>query len=202
MDTSNQVQHRLRSSWADSRRGPAQATHRSELAAPTVPPRRHRRVSPEPAKRFAFSSLAPPFESIGLSGAATTPHQSLRVPLHPGKIQVQAKSGLAVWQQIVIAAYIEKHIAESITVRALARFVYLSSDCFRRAFKRSFGVPPNRYLVQQRIERAKALLAASAWSIAEIGLALGFSGSSSFSAAFRKITGTTPTEYRLSQQRL
>lgn len=115
-------------------------------------------------------------------------------------MQVQAKSGLAVWQQIVIAAYIEKHIAQSITVGALARFVYLSSNCFRRAFKWSFGVPPRRYLVQQRIERAKALLEASAWPIAEIGLALGFTRASSFSAAFRKITGTTPAEYRLSHQ--
>ena len=76
--------------------------------------------------------------------------------------------------ELVVAAYIEKHIAESITVHALARFVYLTSHCFSRAFKRSFGIPPHRYVIQQRIERGKTLLAGSAWSIAEIALALGF----------------------------
>ena len=113
--------------------------------------------------------------------------------------RVQARAGLAAWQQVVVSAYIEKHIADSITVRALARFVYLSSCCFYRAFKRSFGIPPHRYLVQQRIERAKALLASSAWSITEIGFALGFSQTSSLSAAFRYLTGLTPTEYRRTQ---
>jgi AraC family transcriptional regulator len=61
-------------------------------------------------------------------------------------------------------------------------------------------VSPHRYLVQQRIDRAKALLLAPKWSIAEIALALGFSQTSSFSTAFRKITGTTPIEYRVNQQ--
>jgi AraC family transcriptional regulator len=70
---------------------------------------------------------------------------------------VQARSGLAAWQQLVVAAYIEKHLAESITVRELARFVYLSSSCFSRRFRQSFGIPPYRYVVQQRIERVKAL---------------------------------------------
>jgi AraC family transcriptional regulator len=97
---------------------------------------------------------------------------------------------------LVVTAYIEKHLAEPITVRALARFVYLSSQGFSGAFKRSFGLPPHRYLVQKRIERAKALLTSSACSITEIALALGFSQTSSFSARFRKMTGLTPTEYR------
>jgi AraC family transcriptional regulator len=57
-------------------------------------------------------------------------------------------------------------------------------------------MPPRRYFVQQRIERGKALLEGSEWSITEIGIALGFSQTSSFSAAFRYLTGLTPTEYR------
>jgi AraC family transcriptional regulator len=113
-----------------------------------------------------------------------------------------SRSGLAAWQQIVLLAYIEKHTAERINVRALARFVYLSPDCFRRAFKRTFGIPPHEYLAQQRIERAKGLLAGTAWPIGKIGLALGFSQATSFSAAFRKVTGITPTEYRRTERSL
>lgn len=187
VETSNQVRHRLRSSWED------RTPHRSQMVAPTVLPRRRRRLSRnEPANRFACSTVASRLESKGPSGTITNLHQRPRL--------VQARSGLAAWQQLVVAAYIEKHIAESITVHALARFVYLTSHCFRREFKRSFGMPPHRYVIQQRIERGKTLLAGSALSIAEIGLALGFSRTSSFSAAFRKITGISPTEYCLSQR--
>jgi AraC family transcriptional regulator len=133
-----------------------------------------------------------------------SPSRSFRQrPRSPGRAResrAQARSGLAAWQQVVVAAYIRKHIGDSITVRALASFVYLSSHCFCRAFKRSFGITPHRYLVQQRIERAKALLASSVWSITEIGYALGFRQTSSFSATFRQLTGMTPNEFRQARQ--
>lgn len=200
MDISNQFQRGLRSSWAESHRLPAPASHRSGLAAPAVPPRSRRPLPLELANRSARLSVAPRFESIGLSGAIKNRPQRPHAPVHA--IKAQAKSGLAVWQQIVIAAYLEKHISEPVKVHALARYVYLSSTRFRRAFKRSFGLTLHRYLVQQRIERAKELLLASKWSIAEIALAFGFSRTTSFSTAFRKVTGTTPTVFRLNQQRL
>jgi AraC-like DNA-binding protein len=113
-----------------------------------------------------------------------------------GQIVPTGRNGLATWQQVVVVAYIERHIAESIRICALARFVYLSSDCFCRAFKRSFGMPPHHYLVQRRTERAKVLLTNSTWPIIQIALALGFRQRSSFSAAFRRVTGISPTEYR------
>jgi AraC family transcriptional regulator len=46
------------------------------------------------------------------------------------------------------------------------------------------------------VERAKLLLAEPALSVTEIGLKVGFSETSSFSAAFRKLTGSTPTGFR------
>jgi AraC-like DNA-binding protein len=193
VETSNQVRYRLRSSWEDW------APHRSQVAVPAVLPRRRRRLlRNEPANRFACSTVASRLESKGPSGTITNLDQRPRFPVHARKIRMETRSGLAAWQQLVVAAYIEKHIAESISVHALARFVYLTSHCFSRAFKRSFGIPPHRYVIQQRIERGKTLLAGSAWSIAEIALALGFTRTSSFSAAFRTIT--SPTEYRLIQQ--
>ena len=192
MATSNQIRHAMPSSWAGR-------AHRSQAAVPAAVSRRH---SPllrnEAVSRFTWPTLAARFESK--TPSITNFSQRSRFPSHTTKIRAQSRRGLAAWQQVVIVAYIEKHIAESMTVPALARFVYLTSNCFSRAFKRSFGIPPHRYIIQQRIERGKTLLAGSAWSIVEIGLALGFSRTSSFSAAFRKITGLSPTEYRLSQQ--
>jgi AraC family transcriptional regulator len=76
--------------------------------------------------------------------------------------------------------------------------VGLSTYHFCRAFKQSFGIPPYRYHTSRRINRAKALLANPAPSVTNIGLAVGFSETSSFTAAFRKATGLTPTAYHRS----
>jgi AraC family transcriptional regulator len=63
-------------------------------------------------------------------------------------------------------------------------------------FKQSFETPPHRYITNRRIERAKSLLTACNLSVTEIALDVGFSESSSFTSAFRKVTGETPTGYR------
>jgi AraC family transcriptional regulator len=106
------------------------------------------------------------------------------------------RGSLAVWQQRLVASYIEEHLAEPIPLDALAKLVHLSSYYFCRAFKQSFGTPPHRYHIGRRIERAKTLLAEPTHSVTEIALELGFSETSSFSAAFRHVTGITPTDYR------
>jgi AraC family transcriptional regulator len=74
----------------------------------------------------------------------------------------------------------------------------LSPYHFARTFKQSIGLPPHRYLTSRRIEKAKNLLAKPTMSVTEIGLGLGFSEISSFTTAFRKYAGLTPTEYRRS----
>jgi AraC family transcriptional regulator len=105
------------------------------------------------------------------------------------------RGGLAAWQQRVVTTYIEEHIAEPIALATLAELAGLSPYHFCRAFKQSFGLPPHRYHTSRRIECAKALLAKPALSVTEIGMTVGFSETSSFSAAFRKATGLTPSAY-------
>jgi AraC family transcriptional regulator len=106
------------------------------------------------------------------------------------------RGGLASWQKRVVVSYIEQHLSRHICLDSLAELARLSQHHFCRAFKQSFGVPPHRYHVQRRIEQAKLLLADRAISITDIGLTVGYSQTSSFSVAFRKLTGWTPTEYR------
>jgi AraC family transcriptional regulator len=108
------------------------------------------------------------------------------------------RGGLAGWQQKRVADFIEEHLAADISLNELADLVRLSPYHFLRSFKRSFGEPPYRFWAARRIERAKALLANPKTSITDIAFDVGFNATSAFSATFRRATGRTPTNYRLS----
>jgi AraC family transcriptional regulator len=128
-------------------------------------------------------------EALGIVVA----HELLRTNM---RRRSPARGGLAAWQQRIATNFIEEHLAEPVPLAALAELAKLSTYYFCRAFKQSFGIPPHRYHTLRRIERAKILLANPDQSITGTALALGFSETSSFSAAFRHVTGTTPTAYR------
>jgi AraC family transcriptional regulator len=106
------------------------------------------------------------------------------------------KGGLAAWQQRRVVAFMEEHLADHISLDALADLVRLSPCHFLRSFKRSFGDPPHRHWIKRRIERAKTLLSNPCVPITEIALEVGFDTPSAFSTTFRRITGHTPTNYR------
>ena len=106
------------------------------------------------------------------------------------------RGGLPAWQQKRVIEFVEEHLAEEISLAALAELVGLSLYHFARAFTQSFGVPPHRYHMARRIDRARSLLQMPALSVTQIGIQIGFRETSSFTRAFRKFTGLTPTEYR------
>jgi AraC family transcriptional regulator len=105
-----------------------------------------------------------------------------------------------VWQQKRVAEFIDQHLAEDISLAALAESVDLSVYHFARAFRQSFGAPPHRYHMARRMDRARSLLQKPALSVTRIGIQIGFRETSSFTRAFRKFTGFTPTEYRHQRQ--
>ena len=106
------------------------------------------------------------------------------------------RGGLAGWQKNQVRDYIDEHLDDNISLAKLAGLTRLSPFHFARAFKQSFELPPRRYLTLRRIERAKELLRQPDLSVTRIGLNVGFSDTSSFSAAFRRETGVTPTDFR------
>jgi AraC family transcriptional regulator len=134
------------------------------------------------------------FEALGVVLA----HELVRLSAGARRIDAPARGGLAPWQQRIVATYIEEHLAEQVPLATLAQLVRLSPYYFCRAFKQSFGLPPHRYHNKRRIEQAKILLAEPAPSVTDIGLTVGFSETSSFTTAFRKSTGLTPTAYHRS----
>ena len=123
-------------------------------------------------------------------------HELIRLERSPSAAARPLRGGLPVWQQKRVAEFIEEHLAEEISLAALAELVDLSLFHFARAFTQSFGVPPHRYHMARRMDRARVLLQKPALSVTEIGIRIGFRETSSFTRAFRKFTGLTPTEFR------
>jgi AraC family transcriptional regulator len=78
----------------------------------------------------------------------------------------------------------------------MARECGLSVSHFTRAFRKSFGMSPYRWLLERRLHRAKALLVASDISIAEIAIRSGFSDQAAFTRAFARIVGDSPGRWR------
>jgi AraC family transcriptional regulator len=123
-------------------------------------------------------------------------HELLRINAGRRCASVQVHGGLAAWQRRKASDYIQEHLAEPILLAALAQLVRLSPNHCCRAFMQSFGMPPQRYHTSQRIERAKTLLATRDASVTDVGLTVGYSEASSFSTAFRRVTGLSPSAYR------
>lgn len=81
-------------------------------------------------------------------------------------------------------------------VRRLARVSGVSEAHFARSFKEAFGVPPHRYLLTRRIERAVAMLRDTDLSISEIAFRTGWKSVGTFGRTFRDVTGESPGDVR------
>jgi len=81
-------------------------------------------------------------------------------------------------------------------VRRLARVSCVSQAHFARSFKEAFGVPPHRYLLTRRIERAKALLRDTDLPVTDIAFDTGWQSLGTFGRVFRDITGESPNALR------
>jgi transcriptional regulator GlxA family with amidase domain len=85
---------------------------------------------------------------------------------------------------------------EAWPVQRLAQVSGVSEAHFARSFKQAFGVPPHRYLLTRRIERAAALLRDTALSITEIAFQTGWESLGTFGRTFRDVTGESPSALR------
>ncbi|MEM6352224.1 MAG: AraC family transcriptional regulator [Cyanobacteria bacterium P01_D01_bin.14] len=108
------------------------------------------------------------------------------------------EGGLPQRQLLYVLDYIDAHLDQDIKLASLAQLLDMSQFHFSHLFKQSIGISPYQYLLQQRVERAKQLLKQTDQSISEIAFDCGFSSHSHLSKQFRKLTGTTPKNYRVS----
>lgn len=82
-------------------------------------------------------------------------------------------------------------------IKRLAEVSHVSEAHFARSFKEAFGVPPHRYLLTRRIERAMTLLRDSNLSITDIAFQTGWKSLGTFGRIFRDITGEKPSTIRV-----
>jgi transcriptional regulator GlxA family with amidase domain len=85
-------------------------------------------------------------------------------------------------------------------VRRLASVSGVSEAHFARSFKQAFGLPPHRYLLTRRIEKAMALLRDTNIPITDIAFQTGWSSLGTFGRIFRDITGKAPGDFREADQ--
>jgi AraC family transcriptional regulator len=93
--------------------------------------------------------------------------------------------------------YVENRLGGDLTVGEIARAVDMSLFHFARAFKQSTGKTPHAYVLERRIAAAQSLVLNTTRPLNEISAELGFSNPSHFSAVFGRLTGTSPSAYRL-----
>jgi AraC family transcriptional regulator len=84
----------------------------------------------------------------------------------------------------------------NIRLSDMARECGLSVSHFTRAFRKSFGMSPYRWLLERRIDRAKTLLVDSNLPIIDIAIRCGFSDQTAFTRAFGRIVGDSPGRWR------
>jgi AraC family transcriptional regulator len=123
-------------------------------------------------------------------------HELIRLEQTTSRSLSPFRGGLPARQRKRLAEFIDEHLAEDISLTTLAGLVDLSLYHFARAFKQSFGVPPHRYHMDRRMDRARSLLRGSEFSVTQIGSQIGFRETSSFTRAYRKFAGVTPSSYR------
>jgi AraC family transcriptional regulator len=134
--------------------------------------------------------------TLFLDGVALAFHAHA-VQTYGGRLGRQmGAAGLAPWQMRRIEAYIEVHLGGDPSIAELARECCLSPSYFARAFRKSIGLPPHRWLLKMRVEKAKELLLMSELDIAQIAVACGFFDQSHLSRVFSRSEGCGPGRWQ------
>ncbi|MEV5030165.1 response regulator [Paenibacillus sp. LPE1-1-1.1] len=97
-------------------------------------------------------------------------------------------------------AFLDRNLYRDLSVEETATHVGLSTSYFSLLFKQTFGETFIEYVTRQRMERAKAMLAETAKSVAQIAKEVGYAERRYFTKVFMKYTGENPTDYRSRRQ--
>lgn len=97
----------------------------------------------------------------------------------------------------MITRYLHENYMYDLSMQDVARMMNYSEAYFCKLFKQCFNRNFTSYLTEYRVEEAKKMLAEPTVNVKEIGRAVGYADSNYFAKVFKRITGLSPTEYRL-----
>ncbi|MCM2458194.1 helix-turn-helix transcriptional regulator [Rhizobium sp. CG4] len=106
------------------------------------------------------------------------------------------RSGLTEWQCRRVRSYITENVGKHLKVSELASQTRLSVGHFARAFIITFGVSPYRFVIAERIAKAKRLMTNTSYPLSEIALQCGLCDHAHFCRLFRSFEGLPPSEWR------
>jgi AraC family transcriptional regulator len=108
----------------------------------------------------------------------------------------RCKYGMSGYRLRRVLDYIEDHLSEELSLKAIANVAELSVSHCKYAFSMSVGSPIHRYIIQRRIERAKRLLAENVLSISQVAGQAGFTHKSHLAFHTRRAYGLSPSSLR------
>jgi AraC family transcriptional regulator len=95
-----------------------------------------------------------------------------------------------------VLRHVDENLHRRIGLQELATLAGLSPWYFCRAFKREMGLPPNRYILALRLDRACRLLSSPGARLADVAATVGFSSQAHFTSAFTRMLGMPPGRWR------
>lgn len=110
----------------------------------------------------------------------------------------RSRSPLPTWRLKRVVQHIDAHLQGRITLGEMAAVAGLTRMHFAAQFRRATGMSPHGYLLQRRVERAKALLGDTGRPLVDIALSVGFGTQPHFTTVFKRFAGQTPHRWRQS----
>lgn len=92
--------------------------------------------------------------------------------------------------------HISKNVYDGISLNELANHLDITPTYLSKLFKKEMGISLSEYIQRERVEEAKKLLTLTTYSLSDICAWLNFNDQSYFTRGFKKITNTTPRQYR------
>jgi AraC family transcriptional regulator len=169
-----------------------------------------------PKSPFGLAALTPPppwhyRDAVGVefwadpeATAATLPSGGVHVAQTYGGMRPMsqpARGGLAPWQERRAKEILRANLKGSVALKEVARECGLSVGYFSHAFRRTLGVAPHKWLIEQRVVLSKEKLRDDGLSLSDVAAECGFSDQSHLTRAFRQTVVVSPGRWRRTLQR-